>query len=59
MHNAGSAEQPNPLKKDIVNEDYEKFDSEYLLPPSGVGLGITLNVEYKKYLVKPPRVGFN
>ncbi|HLH45495.1 MAG TPA: mandelate racemase/muconate lactonizing enzyme family protein [bacterium] len=59
MHNAWSTEQPNPLKKDIVNEDYEKFDGEYLLPPSGVGLGITLNDEYKKYLVKPPRVGFD
>lgn len=33
IHNAWSTEQP----KKIVNEDYEKFDSEYLLPPSGVG----------------------
>jgi D-arabinonate dehydratase/D-galactarolactone cycloisomerase len=59
MYNPWSTEQPNPLKKDIVNEDYEKFDGDSLLPPSGVGLGITLNDEYKKYIVKQPRVGFD
>jgi D-arabinonate dehydratase/D-galactarolactone cycloisomerase len=59
MHNAWSTEQPNPLKKEIVNEDYEKFDGDFLLAPAGVGLGITINNEYKKYIARQPRVGFD